>query len=465
MNENIIEGLRSIVGSEYVISDPEEVKPYLFDETSRNICPKPFQDVVVVKPKDTEEVAKVMKFAYSKEIAVVPRGGGTGLAGGAVPIKPSIILSLERVRGKIEVDKENLTMTCGAGVTLGEILEYLERNVEDLWFPLHPGDEGATIGGLVACNAGGARAVKYGVMRNYVTGMTVVLPNGEILRLGGKMMKNATGYSLMHLLIGSEGTLGVITEVTFRLRPRPWGTYTLIVPYRSPDKAIETVPYILRSGVIPLAIEYIEKEGIEAGERATGEKWPVKQGEAFLMIILEGMSEEELLSSSEKVADICQEHEALDVFLAESKREQERILKVRSLIYEGLKDETIEILDVGVPIGSIALFVNESRKVGEKYGMKIVQYGHAGDGNVHQHPLKTGFEEREWKEIYPKLKKEIFSLAKSLGGALTAEHGIGLIKREDLLDYLSKEEVGLMKSIKSLFDPKNLLNPGKVVIP
>jgi len=465
MDPRVIEDLKSIVGQNYVISDPEGVRPYLFDETSKNISPEPCLDVVVVKPKNTEEVSKVMEFAYRKEIPVVPRGGGTGLAGGAMPIKPSIILSLERIKDKIEVDRDNLTMTCDAGVSLGEILEYLEKNVEDLWFPLHPGDEGATIGGLASCNAGGARAVKYGVMRNYIAGMTVVLPSGEVLRLGGKMVKNVTGYNLMHLFIGSEGTLGIITEVTFRLRPKPWGTYTLVVPYEDANKAIETVPPILRSGVVPLAIEYIEKEGIEAGEKATGETWPVKGGEAYLMIVLEGMSEEELLNMSEKVAEICQEHGATDIFLADTKRQQERILKVRSLIYEGLKDETVEILDVGVPVASIAEFVNESRKIGERYGMKIVQYGHAGDGNVHQHPLKTGFKEEEWRAFYPSLKKEIFALARKLGGSLTAEHGIGLIKREDMLSYLSEVEIRLMKEIKSLFDPKNILNPGKVVIP
>lgn len=465
MEERIIEDLKSIVEPDYVISDPDGVKQYLLDETSKNICPEPCYDVVVVKPRSTEEVSKIMRYAYSKEIPVVPRGGGTGLAGGAVPIKPSIILSLERINEKIEVDRENLTMTCDAGVTLGEILEYLEKNVEDLWFPLHPGDEGATIGGLAACNAGGARAVKYGVMRNYVAGLTVVLPTGEVLRLGGKMVKNVAGYDLMHLIIGSEGTLGIITEVTFRLKPKPWGTYTLVVPYEEANKAIETVPPILRSGIIPLAIEYIEREGVEAGEKATGEKWPVEEGKAYLMIVLEGMSEEELLGMSERIAEICQEHGATDVFLADTKRQQERILKIRSLIYEGLKDETVEILDVGVPIASIADFVNESRKIGEKYGMKIVQYGHAGDGNVHQHPLKTGFEEEEWKAFYPDLKSEIFSLARKFGGTITAEHGIGLIKREDMLSYLSEEEIRLMKGIKSLFDPKNILNPGKVVMP
>jgi len=463
LDPKLIEELKSVVGERNVLASPEDVEGYLRDETPRDVSPHPCRDVVVVRPKSTEEVSRLLKLAYTHEVPVVPRGGGTGLSGGAVPLTPSIVLSLERLKW-IEVDRDNLTMTCGAGVTLGEIIQYL-KSYEDIWFPLHPGDEGATIGGMVACNAGGARAVKYGVMRNYVAGMTVVLPSGEVLKLGGKLIKNVAGYDLMHLFIGSEGTLGVITEVTIRLKPRPRATYTLIIPYEDPNKAIETVPPMLRSGVTPLAIEYIEKEGIEAGEKASGEKWPVKAGEAYLMVVLEGMSRDELLNMSTAIADIAQEHEAIDVFVAEDRDQQEKILKVRSLIYEELKEKTIEILDVAVPVAAIATYVNKTREIAEKYGMKVVQYGHAGDGNVHQHPLKTGLKEEEWRERYPQLKREVFTLARELGGTITAEHGVGAVKVEDMLTHLTREEISLMRRIKRAIDPKNILNPGKVLPP
>lgn len=462
MDVDIIRDLEAIVGAGNVLSSPEDVEPYLTDETSPDVLPEICRDVVVVRPKDTDEVSKVLRYAYEKEIPVVPRGGGTGLSGGSVPVKPSIILSLERMRKKIEVDRDNLIMTCDAGVTLGDIIQYLDENVKDLWFPLHPGDEGATIGGLAACNAGGARAVKYGVMRNYITGMTVVLPSGEVLKLGGKMVKNVMGYDLMQLIIGSEGTLGVITEVSIRLKPRPGETFTLIIPYNGADEAIKSVPPILRSGIVPLALEYVEEEAVKAGEKASSEKWPIHTGKAYLMIILEGRTGEELLDVSQRIAEICQEHGAIDVFVADSRSRQEQILKVRSLIYEGLKKESVEILDVGVPISSIADYVNESRRIAGKYGMKIVQYGHAGDGNVHQHPLKTGLDE-DWRSFYPRFKDEIFSLAMRLGGTITAEHGVGAVKIRDMATHLGEVERQLMKKIKEVFDPKNLLNPGKVV--
>ncbi len=463
MDPELIEELKSIVGEGNILTAPEDVEGYLYDETSRDVSPAPCSDIVVARPKSTEEVSRLLRTAYIHEIPVVPRGGGTGLSGGAVPLTPSIVLSLERLKW-IEVDRDNLTMTCGAGVTLSEIIELL-KSYEDIWFPLHPGDEGATIGGMVACNAGGARAVKYGVMRNYVTGMTVVLPSGEVLKLGGKLIKNVAGYDLMHLFIGSEGTLGVITEVTIRLKPRPKAYCTLIIPYEDPSKAIETVPPALRSGVTPLAIEYVEKEGVEAGERASGEKWPVKEGKAYLMVILEAMSREELLNMSTVIADIAQEHEAIDVLVAEDRSEQEKLLKVRSLIYEGLKEDTIEILDVAVPIAAIATYVNKTRELAEKHGMKIVQYGHAGDGNVHQHLLKTSLKEEEWRRRYPKLRREIFTLATELGGTITAEHGVGAVKVKDLIEHTPPEEIDLMKRIKKAIDPKNILNPGKVLPP
>ncbi len=462
MNAKVVRDLEGIVGAENVLSRPEEVEPYLTDETSPEVLPEICREVIVVRPKDTGEVSNVLRYAYEKGFPVVPRGGGTGLSGGSVPIKPSIILSLERMRRRIEVDRDNLIMTCEAGVTLGDIIQYLDENVKDLWFPLHPGDEGATIGGLAACNAGGARAVKYGVMRNYITGMTVVLPNGKVLKLGGKMVKNVMGYDLMQLLIGSEGTLGVITEVSIRLKPRPGETFTLIIPYNGADEAIGSVPPILRSGIVPLALEYVEEEAVRAGEKASGEKWPIHTGKAYLMIILEGRKQEELLEVSQRIAEICQEHGAIDVFVADGKSRQEQILKVRSLIYEGLKNNSVEILDVGVPISAIAEYVNESRRIAEKYGMKIVQYGHAGDGNVHQHPLKTGLA-GDWKSFYPSFKEEIFSLAMRLGGTITAEHGVGSVKIKDMAMHLSEEERLLMKRIKEVFDPKNILNPGKVI--
>jgi glycolate oxidase len=458
----IVKDLKNIAGSEYVLDKKEQIKGYLTDETAEPVMPKYCTDVIVVKPENTGDISKIMKYANKKFIPIVVRGGGTGLCAGAVPIKPSIILSMERLNKILEVDEENLTMTCEAGVTLGNILEKMV-GVKGLFFPPHPGDEGAQVGGLVACNAGGSRSVKYGVMRNFVRGIKVVLPTGEIINLGGKVVKNVTGYNLMHLLIGSEGTLGIITEVILGLVPKAGGTYTLVVPFEDVKGAIRVVPKILQSGIVPLAIEYIDKEAIPYGEKSAGEKWPTKEGNAHLMIVLEGKDEEELLSNSEQIEGICQKYGALNVLLADTPSEQKKILDIRSLIYDGLKDDIMEILDVSVPPAGIPDFVLKSEEIANEHRMKLIQYGHAADGNVHQHALKTGLKEKERKERYPKLKQKIFRLASEMGGYITAEHGIGLTKREDMYQILSKKEIDLMCKLKSIFDPNNILNPEKVV--
>jgi glycolate oxidase len=314
----------------------------------------------------------------------------------------------------LEVDEKNLTITCEAGVTLREILRRI-AGVKGFFLPLHPGDEGAQAGGIVAENAGGSRAVKYGVTRNFVRGMKVVFPTGEMINLGGKVVKNATGYDLMHLMIGSEGTLGIITEVTLRLVPKVGGTYTLVVPFGDVKGAIGAVPKILQSGIVPLAIEYIDKEAISYGERSVGKRWPSKKGDSHLIIIIEGRDKDELFSISEGIEDICREYGALDVLVADTVREQKRILDIRSLIYEGSKDDLIEVLDVSVPPAMISDFVIESQKIVSEYGMELLQFGHAADGNVHQEVLKTGLEEKEWKERYSKLKQRIFQLASEMG--------------------------------------------------
>ena len=458
---HLVKDLGNVVGSEYVLYEKEQIKGYLTDETPEPVMPTYCSDVIVVKPESTEEISKIMKYANEKCVPVVVRGGGTGLCAGVVPIKPSIILSMERLNKVLEVDEKNLTLTCEAGVTLGSIFEKM-ADVKGLFFPPHPGDEGAHAGGLVVENAGGSRAVKYGVMRNFVRGMKVVLPTGEIINLGGKVVKNVTGYDLMHLMIGSEGTLGIITEVILRLVPKVGETYTLVVPFEDVKGAIEVVPKILQSGIVPLAMEYIDKEAIPYGEKSAGEKWPSKEGDAHLMIIIEGRDEEELLSNAEDIETICQKHGALDVLLADTTSEQKKILDVRSLIYDGSKADVIEALDVSVPPSMIPDFVIKSQEIANKCGIRLIQYGHAADGNVHQESLKTGLKE-EWKERYPELKQKIFQLASELRGVIAAEHGIGLTKREDMYRVLSKKEIDLMCKIKSAFDPNNILNPEKVV--
>jgi len=459
MDGAIIQQLKSIVGENYVILEPDG---YLYDETPKPVRPEPSRDVVIVKPSNSQEISEILKLANANRIPVIVRGGGTGLSGGAIPTKPGIIVSMERLNRILEIDTDNLMVVCEAGVTLRQLLEAVDK-IPGLSFPPHPGDESAQIGGLVVNNAGGARAVKYGIMRNYIVGLEIVLPTGEILQLGGKVIKNATGYDLLHLIVGSEGTLCVVTKVILRLIPEPGTTYTLVIPFNSTEDAIKAVPEILKSGIIPLAIEYMDIEAIKAGEKVTGKNWPYKGGKAHLMIIVDGKDEEELIEKSERIEEVVKRYNALDVLVGTGKKEQKDILDIRSLIYEGLKDETIELLDVSVPPASIAEYVKRCQEVAEKIGITVLHYGHAGDGNVHQQILKSGLREEEWMEQYMEFKDFAFRIAKELGGCITGEHGIGIVKKRDMYRTMSEKSIELMRAIKKVFDPNNILNPEKVV--
>jgi len=454
--------LRGVVGEENVVAEEDRMIDYSHDEMAKDTAISHRPDVVV-KPGSTEEVSDIMKVANEGRIPVTPRGAGTGLSGGAVPVLGGIVLSLERMNRILEIDEENLMMVVQAGVSFMDVYEALQKT--DLFFPPHPGDESAHIGGAAACNAGGARCVKYGVMRNYVTGAKVVLPNGDVVELGGKLLKNNTGYNLLQLLVGSEGTLAVFTEVTLRLLPKPRETMVLLIPYRSTGEAIATVPRVLRSGIIPLGMEFLDRSSVEPTERLLGKKWPAKEGEAFLSVILTGDKKEELYSECEKIAAIAQEGGALDVLVAGTKREQDLIMDIRSNVYEGLKPETLEILDIAVPPSRIPDFVDKVKETSERYGVKLPSYGHAADGNVHVNIMKSGLTEEEWREKYPRVREELFQAGEALGGVITAEHGVGANKIGDLSHTLGEREIGLMRGIKKTFDPNGILNPGKVTPP
>ena len=456
-----VEKLKAIVGDANVITDPEAIEDYLRDETAPAVMPKAAREVVVVKPGSTEEVAAIMKFANEARIPVFPRGSGTGLVGGAVPTRSGIVLSLERMNEVVEVDRENMAITVEAGVTLAQLIRAVEK--AGLFFPPHPGDESATVGGMVACNAGGARAVKYGVIRSYVMGLEVVLPTGEVLQLGGKLIKNVAGYDLMHLFIGSEGTLGIITKVTLRLYPRPGVTISLVIAFDSPHDALRTAPKLLQAGIRPLAMEYMERDVAERSAELQGLKWRIEEGCCYLYIILEGSSVEELLPVAEKIDQIAREHNALETFTAIDKKDQEELLAIRSQIYSALKRHTLDILDIAVPPAKIADFVEEARKLAQEFGMTFLPiYGHAGDGNLHSQILAKeagGIEVERLEEFEDRL----YEVAVRMVGTITAEHGVGSVRLKHFLRFTDKKVLELMKGIKKVFDPNNILNPGKVI--
>lgn len=450
-----VEKLEDIVGKDWVITEKERMIDYLTDETPIEVRPQPASELALVKPANSQEVSSVLKLANHEKIPVFPRGGGTGLCGGAIPVENGIILSLERMN-KIDVDKDNLMAIVEAGVTLRELIEKVEQ--EGLFFPPHPGDESAQVGGLVACNAGGSRAVKYGVMRSYIKGIDTVLPTGELLSLGGKLLKNNTGYDLMHLIIGSEGTLAVITKVILRLFPPAAASATMIIPYNNRHAAIDTVPKILQSGIIPMAIEYMDRSPVELSAEHLSMEWPCKIGTAYLMIIVVGDSKEEVHLQCERISEICKRYNGLEALVGETRKEQDRVLKIRSNIYLAVKRKTADILDVAVPPANMGKLMDTIDKIAKRSGTIIPMVGHAGDGNLHPFLMKDLVE--KGRENLREVKREIYKETVKLGGVMTAEHGLGRIRIPDVDIFLDKGEIELMRGIKKVFDPNDILNPG-----
>ncbi len=463
VSEEIIEGLQDICGEDYVISDRDSMESYTHDELSPAEVKGEYPEVIV-KPDSTEKVANIMKFANENKVPVTPIGGKTGLMGGMIPVYGGIGLSLERLNEDIEVDEDNLMVEVDAGVSMNELYEAVEK--KGLTLPIHPTTEDSQVGGTIAANAGGEATLKHGVMRDYVKGLEVVLPNGEILNLGGKLLKNNTGYNLMHLLIGSEGTLGIITKAILRLYPSSEESKFILVPFDSGENAINTVSEMMRKGTIPVGIEYLEEETIKRGQEKVNEKWPSEIGEATLMILVSGETEDEILEQAQNIMEICQERGALDAFLATKSQEMDKIMKIREGIAEVIQEGNVtghRSGDLVVPPSKIPELIDKARKIFNESDLEgtFYAFGHAGDGNVH---IEGNLPEEgvDWDEV-KKVRDKWIQEAIDLGGDITGEHGIGLIKKPELRKFKDKEELRLMEGIKSLFDPNNILNPGKIV--
>jgi len=453
----VVERLRAIVGKESVFAGDEIPEEYRCDEA---LTVKPCLPEVLVKPGSTEEVAKILSLANEERVSVTPRGGGTGLSGGCVAVCGGILLSLERMNRILEIDEENCVAVVEAGVVLADLYKGVEAH--GLCYPIYPGEESATIGGNVATNAGGMMAVKYGVTRHFVLGLEAVLPTGEIIETGGKYVKVSTGYDLTQLIVGSEGTLAVVTKVILKLLPRPKATTTLFVPFKDLNDGIRAVPLILKSGVIPVTIEFLEKLGLISMEDYTGRKVPISEhirdeSEAFLLIVIEGKSSEEAFRDAEFISDICMKHGAIDVFVPSTEKAGRELLELREKAFYAARDAgATDLVDVVVPRCEIPNFVEQMHEISAKYATMIAGAGHAGDGNIHLAIL-----EPDADKLYTILK-EIYRVGKALGGTISAEHGIGSEKRRFLLEMEDKAKIELMRRIKKAFDPNNILNPRKI---
>lgn len=458
IDEKDINFLVELLGEDRVYTGEDINEDYSHDELG-GISKMP---EVMVEVLSTEEVSKVMKHAHENNIPVVVRGSGTGLVGASVSIHGGIMLNMTKMNKILELDEDNLTLTVEPGVMLMEISKYVEER--DFFYPPDPGEKTATIGGNINTNAGGMRAVKYGVTRDYVRGLELVLPNGEILQVGGKVVKNSSGYSIKDLVCGSEGTLAVITKAILKLLPLPKKTVSLLIPFPNLDMAISTVPKIIKSKAIPTAIEFMQREVILAAEEFLDKKFPDNSSDAYLLLTFDGNSTEEIERNYEKVAELCLAEGALDVLISDTDERKVAIWSARGAFLEAVKASTTDMdeCDVCVPRNSVADFIRYTHELQKQFDVRIRSFGHAGDGNLHVYVLKDDMNEEQWNKKLSEVFECMYKRARELDGVVSGEHGIGYAKRPYLFEQYSEDYIGLMKNIKLAFDAKNILNPGKV---
>ncbi|QOX62855.1 FAD-binding oxidoreductase [Anoxybacterium hadale] len=456
------EDLKAIQGmikeNERILFGEEINEEYSHDELSDTAS---FPDVVVMV-KTTEEVSAIMKYAYEHTIPVTPRGSGTGLVGASVAMENGIMLDTTLMNSVLELDEDNLTITVEPGVLLMELAAYVQDR--DFFYPPDPGEKSATIGGNISTNAGGMRAVKYGVTRDYVRGLEVVLPDGTVVEFGGKVVKNSTGYALKDLMVGSEGTLGIITKATLKLLPLPRKAISLLIPFPTLEQAIRTVPFIIKSKTIPTAIEFMQREVILDAEKYLGKKFPDNSADAYLLLKFDGNSTEDIEKDYESVAQICLEQGAIDILISDTNEREESIWKARGAFLEAIKGSTtyMDEVDVVVPRSSVNEMVEYIHGLYKEVNIRIKSFGHAGDGNLHAYILKDDLTEEEWEEKMKDAMDRIYGKARALSGQVSGEHGIGYAKKSYLMESMDPATVEIMRGIKKAFDPKNILNPRKV---
>ncbi|MBQ6137639.1 MAG: FAD-binding oxidoreductase [Kiritimatiellae bacterium] len=451
--------LKGLLGADRVAARDEVGEDYCHDELGGTFA----RPDAHVRVKTVDEISAVMKYAHAHCIPVTVRGSGTGLVGGAVPLEGGILLDTSLMTEFIELDERNMTLTLEPGVLLMEVAKHVEE--KGLFYPPDPGEKTATIGGNISTNAGGMRAVKYGVTRDYVRALTVVLPDGEVVELGGKIVKNSSGYSLKDLIVGSEGTLGVVARATLRLLPLPKFKISLLVPFPDLSAAIRTVPEVIRSASVPTAVEFMEREVILAAEKFQARKFPDSSADAYLLLTFDGASQQEIDLAYDTAAKTCLANGALDVFMSDTQERNESIWSARGAFLEAIKASTTDMdeCDVVVPRTEVAEFVLFSKELQKRHGVRIRSFGHAGDGNLHIYVLKDDLGDDEWKSKLSAVFEDLYGKARELGGQVSGEHGIGFAKKPYLAESLSPAVRALMRGIKGVFDPKNILNPHKIV--
>jgi glycolate oxidase len=464
VTREIVNELQAIVGEKNLIfSDPDLLQSYAHDEVAGPEYAR--MPEAVVKPATASEISEIMKLANRHHVPVTPRGGGTGLSCGAVPLFGGIVLALERMNRILEIDRENMVAVVEPGVVTSEIGKAVQTF--GLFYAGYPMSfESCFIGGNLAENAGGGRAIKYGVTGHHVLGLQAVLPTGEIVEMGGKRLKDVTGYDLMHLLVGSEGTLAIFTKIILRLLPQPAATAVLLIPFDSAADAVGAFPQVVaQSGILPTAIEFMDRLSVQTVYGFLGEDPPRADIGAMLLIELDGSSREKVDEECQTIGELFLQAGALDVYVGNTPTTERKMWRPRVNLAEAFKTvcpvQSLE--DIVVPTARIPALVRELERLALKHDVLIPCYGHAGDGNLHATPVKKPETPLEaWKEKLPRILTELYEVVFLLGGTISGEHGIGSKRASYLSIVMSPELIALQKRIKQVFDPLNILNPGKI---
>lgn len=463
VSERVINKLKEIAGPGSVLTDPEKMTAYAHDEvpeTQWRHMPE-----VVVKPETALQISAILRLANRERIPVTPRGAGTGLAAGAVPVYGGIVLATEKMNKILELDRENMFMVVEPGVTTGEVQKLAAEEG-----CLYAGDpcsaDSSFIGGNAATNAGGNKAVKYGCTSRHIYGIDVVLPGGDITTLGGKCVKDVTGYDLVHLMVGSEGTLGIVTKIYLKLLPKPRYNTVLLVPFADMQTAINIVPAVMtRAGVIPTSIEFMDNLCIKSAESFLDRRLPHSDAGAYIIIEVDSNTESQLEEEFEAIGNICMDSGGLDVLVGNNAATREKIWKPRRCLAEALRvtSPVYCMEDIVVPVSQIPTMVGEVEKIAKKNSIKIPCFGHAGDGNIHATLLKEDMDDQTWHSAKDTVLEEIYRATYSCGGKLSGEHGIGAKRRDAMIRFMDPVQINMVKSIKLALDPNLILNPGKIV--
>ncbi len=465
VSTDIVGQFEGIVGQSNTIVDVTKRYDYAHDETEDHS----FLPDVVLKPGTAEEISRIMKICSEHRIPVTPRGAGTGLSGGALPVQKGVVISMERFNKILRIDELNLQATVEPGV----ITEVFQNAVKEkgLFYPPDPASRGSCyIGGNVSENSGGPKAVKYGVTRDYVLNLEVVLPTGEIIWTGANVLKNSTGYNLTQLMCGSEGTLGIITKIVFKLRGYPQKSVLLLIPFETSTEACKGIAEVFRAGVTPSGMEFFEREAamktISYCEKIYASKvsTPFPENmDAYLLCELDGNDDEVLMRDAERVMNVVEHFKVGEILFADNEAQKEELWKIRKNISPAIKAYSInKAEDVVVPRANLPLLITGIKDIGKQFGFNTVCYGHLGDGNLHVDILKEQISDTDWHSTVLQGIGEIFKLAVTLGGTLSGEHGIGIAKRPYMSIAMGEANLMLMRGIKKVFDPHGILNPGKI---